>query len=248
VATFIVAATPREIVFTRQPQRGRSTWWARSWGDENIRARHEILLTGWRPSQSVCPGSWLAAVPVRLLRHAGLTETDELDLEDFKPKNQQTEPGLCERCSISNTWVASIRSRRSQAQHDAGALLLVDALAKRACRILPVERDGLGLDFFGVGAPTSSADPPRHGASSGGGRPARGDAAVPGWGEMIQDVYLEEHSWADCPNRSGTRRSVRAVGDGSGPGLPQRHSARSAFHRWEADTPPAGCSERLAGD
>jgi len=85
VATFIGAATPREIVFTRNASEAINLV-ARSWGDENIRPGDEILLTVMEHHSNLVPWQLLAARTGAVLRHAGLTETGELDLEDFKQK------------------------------------------------------------------------------------------------------------------------------------------------------------------
>jgi len=230
VATFIGAATPREIVFTRNASEAINLV-ARSWGDENIRPGDEILLTVMEHHSNLVPWQLLAARTGAVLRHAGLTETGELDLEDFKQK-LSNRTRLVSVVQISNTLgCLNPIEAIAKLSHDAGALLLVDAC--QSLPHLPVNVTALGADFL-VGSSHKLCGPTGMGFLWG--REALLEAMPPflGGGEMIQDVYLESSSWADLPHKfeAGTPAIGEAVGMGAA--LDYLNAiGLDRIHRWE---------------
>jgi len=171
----------------------------------------------------------LAARTGAVLRHAGLTESGELDLVDLKAK-LTPRTRLVSLVQISNTLgclnpIAAI----AKLVHAAGALLLVDACQSLAH--LPVNVAELGADFL-VGSSHKLCGPTGMGFLWA--REALLEAMPPflGGGEMIQDVYLETSSWAELPHKfeAGTPAIGEAVGMGaaldylSGIGLERIHS------------------------
>ena len=212
-ARFIGAATPREIVFTRNASEAINLV-ARSWGDAFLRPGDEILLTVMEHHSNLVPWQLLAARTGAVLRHAGLTDTGELDMEDFsRLLNERTR--LVSVVQISNTLgclnpIAEI----AQLTHQAGALLLVDA-----CQSLPhllVNVAALGADFL-VGSSHKLCGPTGMGFLWA--REALLEAMPPflGGGEMIQDVGLDVSTWAELPHKfeAGTPAIGEAVGMGA---------------------------------
>ena len=84
-AEFVHAASPREIVFTRNASEAINLV-ARSWGDANLREGDEVLLTLMEHHSNLVPWQLLAQRTGCVLRHVGITETGELDLDDFRSK------------------------------------------------------------------------------------------------------------------------------------------------------------------
>ena len=82
-ATFIGAANAREIVFTRNASEAINQV-ARSWGEANLGPGDEVLLTVMEHHSNLVPWQLLAQRTGCVLRHAGLTESGELDLEDLR--------------------------------------------------------------------------------------------------------------------------------------------------------------------
>jgi cysteine desulfurase/selenocysteine lyase len=212
-ATFVGAATPREIVFTRNATEAINLV-ARSWGEAFLRPGDEILLTVMEHHSNLVPWQLLAARTGAVLRHAGLTESGELDLEDLRSKlNERTR--LVSVVHISNTLgclnpVAAI----ARLAHDAGALILVDAC--QSLPHIPVKVSQLGADFL-VGSSHKLCGPTGMGFLWA--REALLEAMPPflGGGEMIQDVYLDRSSWAELPHKfeAGTPAIGEAVGMGA---------------------------------
>ena len=212
-ATFIGAASPNEIVFTRNASEAINLV-ARSWGEANLRPGDEVLLTVMEHHSNLVPWQLLAARTGCVLRHAGLTASGELDLDDFRTKlTDRTR--LVSLVQVSNTLgclnpIAEVAALA----HAAGALLLVDAC--QSLPHLPVNVAALGADFL-VGSSHKLCGPTGMGFLWG--REALLEAMPPclGGGEMIQDVYLDHSSWAGLPHKfeAGTPAIGEAIGMGA---------------------------------
>jgi len=210
VAAFVGAASAREIVYTRNASEAINLV-ARTWGEANLRPGDEVLLSVMEHHSNLVPWQLLAARTGCVLRHAGLTESGELDLEDWR--QQLTDrTRLVSLVQVSNTLgclnpIAAL----APLAHAAGALLLVDA-----CQSLPHQRVNvaeLGCDFL-VGSSHKFCGPTGMGFLWA--REALLEAMPPflGGGEMIQDVGLDTSTWADLPHKfeAGTPAIGEAIG------------------------------------
>ncbi|WP_411869655.1 SufS family cysteine desulfurase [Vulcanococcus limneticus] len=212
-AAFVGAASPNEIVFTRNASEAINLV-ARTWGEANLLPGDEVLLTVMEHHSNLVPWQLLAARTGCVLRHAGLTESGELDLDDLRSKiTERTR--LVSLVQVSNTLgclnpIAAI----APLAHAAGALLLVDAC--QSLPHLPVNVAQLGADFL-VGSSHKLCGPTGMGFLWG--REALLEAMPPflGGGEMIQDVYLDHSSWAGLPHKfeAGTPAIGEAIGMGA---------------------------------
>jgi cysteine desulfurase/selenocysteine lyase len=212
-AAFIGAASPREIVFTRNASEAINLV-ARSWGEANLKPGDEILLTVMEHHSNLVPWQLLAARTGCVLRHAGLTETGELDLDNLRSQiNGRTK--LVSLVQVSNTLgcLNPIEAIAPLA-HGAGALLLVDAC--QSLPHLPVDVAQLDCDFL-VASSHKLCGPTGMGFLWA--REELLEAMPPflGGGEMIQDVYLDHSSWAELPHKfeAGTPAIGEAIGMGA---------------------------------
>ncbi|WP_216904084.1 SufS family cysteine desulfurase [Synechococcus sp. CCY 9618] len=230
VADFIGAASAREIVFTRNASEAINLV-ARSWGDANLKAGDEVLLSVMEHHSNLVPWQLLAARTGCVLRHAGVTETGELDLADLRAKlSERTK--LVSLVHVSNTLgCLNPMAEVAALAHGVGALLLVDA-----CQSLPhkpVDVVALGADFL-VGSSHKLCGPTGMGFLWG--REALLEAMPPflGGGEMIQDVYLDHSSWADLPHKfeAGTPAIGEAIGMGAALDYLQ-NLGMERIHAWE---------------
>ncbi|MFZ9568229.1 MAG: SufS family cysteine desulfurase [Vulcanococcus sp.] len=229
-AAFVGAANPNEIVFTRNASEAINLV-ARSWGEANLRPGDEVLLTVMEHHSNLVPWQLLADRTGCVLRHAGLTETGELDLADLRSKlNERTR--LVSLVQVSNTLgclnpIAEV----SALAHAAGALVLVDAC--QSLPHLPVNVKELGADFL-VGSSHKLCGPTGMGFLWG--REALLEAMPPflGGGEMIQDVYLDHSSWAGLPHKfeAGTPAIGEAIGMGAALDYLQA-IGMDRIHAWE---------------
>ncbi len=229
-AAFIGAASPHEIVFTRNATEAINLV-ARSWGDANIRPGDEILLSVMEHHSNLVPWQLLAARSGAVLRHVGLTPSGELDLEDFKAQlGERTR--LVSLVQVSNTLgclnpIAEI----SRLAHAAGALVLVDAC--QSLPHLPVNVAQLGADFL-VGSSHKLCGPTGMGFLWG--REALLEAMPPflGGGEMIEEVQLGASTWATLPHKfeAGTPAIGEAIGMGAALDY-LRSLGLERIHAWE---------------
>ena len=191
-AEFVHAASPREIVFTRNASEAINLV-ARSWGDANLREGDEVLLTLMEHHSNLVPWQLLAQRTGCVLRHVGITEAGELDLEDFRSKlSDRTR--LVSLVHISNALgCCNPLDQVIPAAHAAGALVLVDACQSLAHKSIDVA--GLDVDFL-VGSSHKLCGPTGMGFLWA--REALLEAMPPflGGGEMIQDVFLDHSTWA----------------------------------------------------
>jgi cysteine desulfurase/selenocysteine lyase len=242
-AALIGATSPNEIVFTRNASEAINLV-ARSWGEANLRPGDEVLLTVMEHHSNLVPWQLLTDRTGCVLRHAGLTESGELDLEDLRSKiTERTR--LVSLVQVSNTLgcINPITEVAALA-HAAGALVLVDAC--QSLPHLPVNVKQLGADFL-VGSSHKLCGPTGMGFLWG--REALLEAMPPflGGGEMIQDVYLDHSTWAGLPHKfeAGTPAIGEAIGMGAaieylqGLGLERIHAweqqlTRRLFERLQA--------------
>ena len=212
-AKFVGAASAHEIVFTRNASEAINLV-ARSWGEANLKPGDEVLLSVMEHHSNLVPWQLLAARSGCRLRHVGLTQSGELDLDDMKAQlNERTR--LVSLVQVSNTLgclnpIAEI----AQLAHRVGALLLVDAC--QSLPHLPIDVAQLDCDFL-VGSSHKLCGPTGMGFLWA--REALLEAMPPflGGGEMIQDVYLDHSSWAELPHKfeAGTPAIGEAIGMGA---------------------------------
>ena len=212
-AEFVRAASPREIVFTRNASEAINLV-ARSWGDANLREGDEVLLTMMEHHSNLVPWQLLAQRTGCVLRHVGITEAGELDLEDFRSKlTDRTR--LVSLVHISNALgCCNPLDQVIPAAHAAGALVLVDACQSLAHK--PIDVAGLDADFL-VGSSHKLCGPTGMGFLWA--RESLLEEMPPflGGGEMIQDVFLDHSTWAVLPHKfeAGTPAIGEAVGMGA---------------------------------
>ena len=212
-AAFINAASSREIVFTRNASEAINLV-ARTWGDANLREGDEVLLTVMEHHSNLVPWQLLAQRSGCVLRHVGITESGELDLEDFRSKlSERTR--LVSLVHISNALgCCNPLDQVIPAAHAVGARVLVDACQSLAHK--PIDVAGLDVDFL-VGSSHKLCGPTGMGFLWA--REALLEAMPPflGGGEMIQDVHLDHSTWAVLPHKfeAGTPAIGEAVGMGA---------------------------------
>jgi cysteine desulfurase/selenocysteine lyase len=229
-AAFVGATDAREIVFTRNASEAINLV-ARTWGESNLRAGDEVLLTLMEHHSNLVPWQLLAARTGCVLRYVGLTPSGELDLADLQTKlNERTR--LVSLVQVSNTLgcLNPIEQVVGLA-HAAGALVLVDACQSLAHMAVDVKQ--LGCDFL-VASSHKLCGPTGMGFLWG--REALLEAMPPflGGGEMIQDVYLDNSSWADLPHKfeAGTPAIGEAIGMGAALDYLEG-IGRDRIHAWE---------------
>ncbi len=213
VQAFIGAQAREEVIFTHGATEGINLV-ARSWGDANVRAGDEILLTEMEHHANIVPWQQLAARTGAVLRFAPIDDEGLLGLDEFeKMLNPRTR--LVAVTAVSNV-LGTINPideiiRRA---HAAGAIVLVDAAQSVPHALTDVQSSG--VDFLAFSGHKML------GPSGVGVLYGRREllAAMPpflGGGSMIRRVRLDGFEPADLPDKfeAGTPPIVPAIGLGA---------------------------------
>ncbi len=228
IAGFIGAASPREIIFTRNTTEAINLV-AQAWGRTNVGAGDILLLTEMEHHSNLVPWQMLAAERGARLEFIPVSDDGRLDLEQLDGLLALA-PRLVAFTHMSNVLgtinpVAEIAARA----HAAGAVVLVDGA--QSVPHLPVDVGQLGVDFLAFSA-HKMCGPTGVGVLYG--REPLLQAMPPflGGGDMIKRVRLREYTANDLPHKfeAGTPAIAEVIGFGaavdylSGVGLAAIHA------------------------
>ncbi len=210
---FIGAARATEVIFTSGTTAGINLV-ARSWGDANVRAGDEIVVTTMEHHSNLVPWHQLAERTGAVLKHIPITDDGLLVLDALDTLlTERTK--LVAVASVSNVLgtinpVAEIARRA----HAAGALVLVDAA--QSVPHLPTNVAELGADFLAFSG-HKMLGPTGIGVLYG--REQLLDAMPPflGGGSMINRVWADRFTPAELPAKfeAGTPPIAPAIALGA---------------------------------
>jgi cysteine desulfurase / selenocysteine lyase len=196
VARFVGAASPREIVFTRNTTEAINLV-ARSWGDANLRAGDRILLSEMEHHSNLVPWQMLAQRTGASLDALAVDGEGRLVLDDLDAKLRGARlVAITHQSNVLGTInpVAEITRRA----HDAGALVLVDGA--QSVPHMPVNVQELGVDFLAFSG-HKMCGPTGIGVLWGRRQVLEAMPPFLGGGSMIKTVGLRESTYADIPAR-----------------------------------------------
>ncbi len=210
VAKFLNARSTAEVVWVRGTTEAINLV-ATAWGDANVRAGDEILLTILEHHSNFVPWQLLAARTGAKLRHVDIDDEGRLRMDQFRALlNERTKVVAVGHVSNALGTIHAVREIVDLA-HEAGAIVVVDGA--QAAPHLPVDVQALGCDFYAVSG-HKMCGPMGIGALWG--REALLEAMPPyhGGGEMIDIVELDRSTWARLPHKfeAGTPNGAGAVG------------------------------------
>ncbi len=212
VARFIGAASPVEVIFTRNATEAINLV-AYSWGRSQLQRGDAIVLSLLEHHANIIPWHMLAAERGVELRWIPLTDDGQLDLTDLDRLLDGAKLLAVSAASNVLGTLPPVR-RMADAAHAAGAQVLVDA-----CQYVPHARcdvTELGADWIAFSA-HKMCGPTGIGALWG--REALLDAMPPflGGGSMILQVTTEGFTTAPLPAKfeAGTPAIAEAVGFGA---------------------------------
>ena len=210
VARFLGITDAAELVWTRGTTEALNLV-ARAWGDANVRAGDEILLSVLEHHSNLVPWQLLAQRTGATLRFLPIDEQGRLDLSALDELlTGRTKVVSLAHVSNALGTVNPIEEIAARAR-DAGALMVVDGA--QSAPHLPVDVPALGADFYafsghkmcgptGIGGlwgrkEVLEAMPPFHGG-----------------GDMIEWVDLDSSTYAPVPQKfeAGTPNIAGAVG------------------------------------
>jgi len=213
VASFVNAATPREIVFVRNTTEAINLV-AKTWGRQNITRGDLILVSYLEHHSNLVPWHMLAEVTGAVIKGIPLTSDLQIDEEAFDLLLTE-EPKLVAITHVSNSigTINDVVSLTAKAQA-AGATVLVDAA--QSVPHLPVDVQAIGCDFLAFSGHKMLA-PMGSGALYA--RRKHLDAMPPfmGGGGMIKKVRIDSSTYQDGPARheAGTPSVGDAIGLGA---------------------------------
>jgi len=213
IRRFLGAASVREIVFTRNATESINLV-ARAWGDANVRAGDEVLISAMEHHSNIVPWQLLCERTGATLRVAPIDDTGALVMDEFD-RRLSARTKIVSVVHLSNALgTVNPVSDIIRLAKAAGAVVLIDGA--QAAYHMPVDVAALGVDFYAV------TGHKLYGPTGIGvlyGREALLDAMPPflGGGDMIASVTFEKTTWNELPYKfeAGTPNIAGAVGLGA---------------------------------
>ena len=213
VAKFIGVRQPESVIWTRNISEAINLV-AYSWGDANVHAGDEIVITAMEHHSDIVPWQQLALRSGARLRIIPRTPAGRLDMDAARSIiNGKTKIVAAVQMSSVLGSVNDVKTLGRLA-HENGAVILVDGA--QSAPHMPVNVEDLDCDFFGLSA-HKMLGPTGIGVLYG--RPEL-LKAMPPWmfgGDMILEVSYERASWNELPYKfeAGTPNIADAIATGA---------------------------------
>lgn len=213
VRKFINAPEEAEVIFTGGTTASLNLV-ARSWGDANLVAGDEILLTIFEHHSNIVPWQQLAARTGAVVKFVGVDEGGELDLQALKsligPRTK-----VVSFAAISNVLGTIVPVEKVvKLAHDAGAIAVVDAAQSVPHETTDVQ--AWGADFVAFSG-HKMLGPSGVGILWGKRSLLEAIPAFHGGGSMISDCTVDGFTPGELPAKfeAGTPPIVEAIGLGA---------------------------------
>ena len=213
IARFINSPRSSQIIFTRNTTESINLV-ANSWGNANLRAGDEILVSVMEHHSNLVPWQLLAQRTGARLRFIEVTDEGFLHLEDLdRLLSKRTK--LVAVTHVSNVLgtVNPVQSITAAA-HSVGAKVLIDAA--QSVPHLPVDVQAIGCDFFAFSG-HKMCGPTGIGVLYGKLDLLEEMPPFLGGGSMIRTVQRERSTYADLPQKfeAGTPSIAQTIGLGA---------------------------------
>jgi cysteine desulfurase/selenocysteine lyase len=213
IRAFINAPSTREIIYTRNATESINLV-ARAWGDANVKAGDEVLITAMEHHSNIVPWQQLCTRTGGVLRVAPMNDRGELLMDEFErllgPRTK-----MVAAVQLSNALgTLNPAAEIVRLAHRAGALALIDG--SQAVYHMPVDVSAMDADFY-VFTGHKLYGPTGVGVLYGRERLLRDMPPFLGGGDMISSVTFECSTWNELPYKfeAGTPNIAGAVGLGA---------------------------------
>jgi cysteine desulfurase/selenocysteine lyase len=213
VARFVRAASPEQIIFTRNTTEAINLV-AYSWGRANLKTGDLVLLTEMEHHSNLVPWQMLSAERGVDLEFVPVMENGLLDLDVYRSLLRRS-PKLVAFTGMSNV-LGTINpvAEMTRLAHEAGAVVLVDGA--QSVPHLPVDVQALDVDFLAFSA-HKMLGPTGIGALYGKKSLLESMPPFLGGGDMIKTVHLRTFVPNSLPHKfeAGTPAIAEAIGFGA---------------------------------
>ncbi|MDT2747828.1 cysteine desulfurase [Vagococcus fluvialis] len=213
VRNFINAKSTKEVLFTR----GTTTainWLSRSYGDANVSAGDEILISQMEHHSNIVTWQELAKRQNATLVYVDLTDEGELDIEDFKKKLSHKTKIVSLAHASNVLGVVNPIKELTELVHEVGAVIVVDGA--QAVPHMSVDVQDLDADFYAFSG-HKMCGPTGIGVLYGKQNLLEKMEPIEFGGEMIDFVYHDHSTWTELPWKfeAGTPNIAGAIALGS---------------------------------
>lgn len=214
LAAFINAASPKEIVFTRNATESLNLV-IRTWGRANLGAGDRVLLTEMEHHSNLVPWYQLAEELGLELHFVPVTDDGRLNLPAYEELLDSARPKAVGFTHMSNVLGTITPAKRLAAlAHEAGATVIVDGA--QSVPHLPVDVDDLDFDFLAFSG-HKMCGPTGIGVLYGKRQLLEAMPPFMGGGEMIKRVELGSYVPNEVPHKfeAGTPAIAEAIALGA---------------------------------
>ena len=213
VRNFINAKSTKEVLFTR----GTTTainWLSRSYGDANVSAGDEILISQMEHHSNIVTWQELAKRQNATLVYVDLTDEGELDIEDFKKKLSHKTKIVSLAHASNVLGVVKPIKEVTELVHEVGAVMVVDGA--QSVPHMSVDVQDLDADFYAFSG-HKMCGPTGIGVLYGKQNLLEKMEPIEFGGEMIDFVYHDHSTWTELPWKfeAGTPNIAGAIALGS---------------------------------
>ena len=212
IKDYINAYSEKEIIFTRNATEAINIV-ARSWGEQNLKENDEILLSIMEHHSNIVPWQLIAKKNKCKIKYVGIDNQGNLNIDDLRSKlSERTK--LISIVHISNTLgCCNPIEEISKLARKNGSFVFLDACQSLAHKKIDIKE--LKVDFI-AGSGHKLFGPTGIGFLWAKEEILNKIPPFLGGGEMIQDVFEENSTWADLPHKfeAGTPAIAEAIGLG----------------------------------
>ena len=211
VASWLNAATPHELVWTRGTSEALNLV-AFSIGQARVGHGDEIVISEMEHHSNLVPWQLLAERNGARLRYVRLTDDGHLDLDHLAALlGARTRVVSLPHVSNALGTINPVREIAALVRERTGAVYILDGA--QGAPHLPVDVRALGCDFYAFSG-HKMCGPTGMGALWGKERLLEEMPPYQGGGEMIEHVYMDHSTWAEVPHKfeAGTPNIAGAVG------------------------------------